>query len=80
MASSPLQGAELGGMGKAKDKEAVPGTGNTCPRGLPTTPAPAQWRALPDPPVLPEHVHPTLRQHRYTPSATGLARPTQPHA
>ena len=35
-------------QGKAADKEAVPGTGDTCPRtGLPTSPAPTKGRAWP---------------------------------
>lgn len=49
MASSPLPGARLGSMGEAKDKEAVPGTGNTCPRGLPP--------ALPPPKGGPGLIH-----------------------
>lgn len=91
MALSPLPGAQLGDSGKATDKEAVPGTGDTCPRtGLPSCSDRSKGRA-PRPrrprnewgrraaPVLPAHTRPTPRQRRYTPRATRLARPTQPH-
>lgn len=88
MTSSPLPGAQLGGTRKATDKEAVPGTGDTCPKtGLPACPAPTKGRAWPAQEcgrrralVLSEHAHPPLRQCRYTPSAMGPARPSQPHA